>query len=130
MMDYELLEPINVRNKIEEETLRDAQELASSINKLYEIQRDLLDIIDIQGEQLECVEETTKTSETILEDTNIELTSAAKYSKLKYIPVLLGGSVGAFLFGIPAAPFIGTYSLLTALGGGVIGGVIGKSISK
>ena len=130
MMDYKFFEPIDVEKEIQEETLRDARELASSINKLNEIQKDLLNMIDVQSESLECVEENTKVTEAILDDTNINLTKAAKYSKLKYIPLVLGGSVGAFIFGVPAAPFIGTYSLLTALGGGVIGSVIGNSIGK
>ena len=69
MMDYKFFEPIDVEKEIQEETLRDARELASSINKLNEIQRDLLNMIDVQSESLECVEENTKVTEAILDDT-------------------------------------------------------------
>lgn len=130
MMEQQLLNPINVEETIHQENLKDAQELADSALKLREIHEDLLALIGEQGEILGNVEEKTEEVETILEDTNIQLTQAAKFSKLKIVPVVIGGSVGALLFGIPVAPLIGGYSILTALGGGVLGGFIGGKVSK
>ena len=125
--DIELI-PIEI--DFEEERLNDAIKLAESAKILKSLNEDIIKLLEIQGETLENSDEKIAESEIIILESNDQLVKAAKWRKLKFTPILIGAGIGAALFGIPSAFLIGSYSALTATGGGVLGGYLGKKLTS
>ena len=125
-----LLEPIEVDEMISSETETDLKKLLVDIKQLNEINNELSGLLYSQTEQLDNLEvthenivETTETTNEILENIAIK--------KIKFIPIIIGGVIGAGIIG-PGALLLGikgTAAGIAAGGGGLLGGIGGKMLS-
>ena len=116
-------------NDIENEKKKDAKELAESVLILKSISKDINDLLNQQGKELNTSNKKIEITEEVLLESNIDLEKAKSYhSKNKYIPIVIGASLGATIAGVPSLFFLGSYSILTTLGGSALGGIVGKLI--
>lgn len=103
----------------------------SDIKELNQLQDDLSNIICLQGENINKIEEVSEKTVETATYANKEL-EAASGRKFKMLPIFLGTGVGVAVtlpitigFGLSSAAIGGIVA-----GGSVIGGVLGKNLSK
>lgn len=114
------------------ETEKEALEKAlSEIRELNDMQQDLSNIIELQDENILNIDTKTSNTVEISNKANKEL-SIASGKKIKFIPVALGTSIGAICT-LPLTIGIGLPSIaigVSAAGGSILGGILGKSLIK
>jgi len=105
------------------------QQLLKDVEELNQIQRNLLDCVHQQSEQINTIEDNMSLSTSKIEDGTSNLKIAESYF-FNYTPVIIGTALGAVAMGpVGAALNLKLGSLLT-LGGGVVGGMFGYKIQK
>ena len=112
----------------EEEALKQA---LLEVQELNDMQNHLSNLIELQDENIITAETHTANTAVISQKANKELTIASG-RKYKFIPVALGTSIGA-LCTLPITLGIGLPSIaigVSAAGGSVLGGILGKSLTK
>ncbi len=120
---------IDVNSELEKESLMDSTQLSSDILKIREIHETIYDMISDQDDAICHIDEDVQDSSHLVEESTVEIKESSILQKFKVLPIVIGAGAGAVLCGIPSAFFIGSYSLACAGGGGVLGGILGKTFS-
>lgn len=124
------VESVSVENSIKSETEQDLKNMLRDIKQLNEINNELSSLLQCQTEQLETLD---TTHENILEttETTNEILENVVLKRIKFIPIIIGGVLGAGIIG-PGALLLGikgTAAGIVAGGGGVLGGIGSKMLS-
>ena len=101
------------------------------IEELNDMQQHLSSLIELQDENIINIETKSTNTVNITKKANKEL-SIASGKKIKFIPVALGTSIGAMCT-LPLTIGIGLPSIaigVSAAGGSILGGILGKSLIK
>ena len=114
------------------ETDKQALEKAlTEIEELNDMQNELSNLIELQDDNIINIETKTENTAVVANKANKEL-SIASGKKIKFIPVALGTSLGAICT-LPITLGIGLPSIaigVSAAGGSILGGILGKSLIK
>ena len=104
-------------------------ELLQDIKDMNEINNNLNKLLYDQDQQLDNIETVSTNTVEIINQSNKELDIATSYT-FKFKPILIGGLLGASMFG-PAGLLLGAKgaSIYIAGGGGLLGSILGKKLS-
>ena len=104
--------------------------LLEDFNSIYQIQDSLYTILKRQGNRLDTVSENMEiTKQNELKGLD-EIILAKKYS-FRYTPILVGSFLGVCLAGPPGILFgLKMGSMITGIGGGIVGGWCGYQLQK
>ena len=104
-------------------------ELLQDIKDMNEINNNLNKLLFDQDQQLDNIETVSTNTVEIINQSNKELDIAVRYT-FKFKPILIGGLLGASMFG-PAGLLLGAKgaSIYIAGGGGLLGSILGKNLS-
>lgn len=125
---YNKLVEIPFDYESEKENLRKA---LLEIEELNNMQQHLSSLIELQDENIINIDTKSTNTVNITKKANKEL-SIASGKKMKFIPVALGTSIGAMCT-LPLTIGIGLPSIaigVSAAGGSILGGIIGKTLIK
>lgn len=124
-----------VKKIIEETEKKHLNKIHNQIGDLNEIGNDLNILLKSDKENLEHIYKNVNKTEDIIIKTNIELTDTLKYkiSKKRMATITIFAVLGIACGGI-TAPILGVQGLGSilgiSLGSGLVGGVLGKGLSK
>lgn len=105
------------------------QQLLQDVEELNQIQKNLLECVHQQSEQINTIEDNMSSASTKIDNGTSNLKIAESYF-FNYTPVIVGTTLGAITMGpVGAALHLKLGSLLT-IGGGIIGGICGYKIQK
>ena len=120
-------EPVN--QTVDEQNEADLLKILKEVKELNEINAELSVLLNEQDNGIGTIVETQEQTIHTTDNTNNILENIAT-NKFKMVPVVLGGVVGAAVFG-PGAMLLGakTGVAYIAAGGGIIGSIAGKKLS-
>lgn len=125
----ENLTQVDVNSLIERENEKDLSKILQELRQLNEINQELGFLLNNQGETLDNIENLQEEVIVNTEAANISLESAAR-KRIKFIPIVIGGVVGASILGPGALAFGAKGAAAYIAGaGGILGGIAGKSLS-
>jgi hypothetical protein len=114
---------------IRDEEPERVQKLLKDVEELNQIQKNLLECVHQQSEQINTIEDNMTLTTSKIESGASNLKIAESYF-FNYTPVIVGTTLGAITMGpVGAALHLKLGSLLT-IGGGIVGGICGYKIQK